>query len=228
MFRFIFTATALLTGSSVIYFYIFHKKLSARIQHRSHCGKLAASPKPCEIESIPDTVFTDKYFALYDHSSKSVPRYLLPGCMTTEQLFTELVRRNMTAFTHFPQALMIRMACKTAEEIQSFKASHISSLDFNKGDLVSGIYRVIARDTNKVEFEMKMKNMEFVNGRFALSFEEKDGNVTFSSETVMWRRADETRTMPLEKRVVRFIHETSAWWLMDSGTKYLMDLEVWG
>jgi hypothetical protein len=226
MFRFIVTATAVLTGSSAIYFYIFHKKLSARIQHRSHCGKLATSPKPCEIESIPEPVFTDKYFTRYDRSSKSVARYLLPSCMTTEQLFTKLVRRNITAFTHFPQALMIRMTCKTAEELQSFQASHISSLDFNKGDLVSGVYRVIARSTNKVEFEMEMKNMEFVHGRLALSFEEKDGNVTFSSETVMWRRADETRTMPLEIRVVRFVHETSTWWLIDSGTKYLMDLEV--
>ncbi|KAJ5122469.1 hypothetical protein N7448_003603 [Penicillium atrosanguineum] len=226
MFRLIFTATAVLTGSSVVYFYIFHKKLSARIQHRSHCGKLAASAKPCEIESIPDAVFTDKYFTLYDWSSKSVPRYLMPGCTTTEELFTKLVRRNMTVFTHFPQALMIRVGCTTAEEIHSFKTSHISSLDFDKGDLVCGVYRVIARSKNKVEFEMTMKNMEFVNGRLALSFKEKGGDVIFSSETVMWRRADESRTMPLEKCVVRFMHETAAWWLIDSGTKYLMDLEV--
>lgn len=226
MMRFIFTATAVITGSSAIYFYILHQRLSSRVQHRSHCGKLAASPKPNEIETIPDIVFTDEYFALYDRSSKPVPRYLLPGNVPTEQLFTNLVRRNMTAFTHFPQALMIRMVCKSAEEKQSFKASQISSLDFEKGDLVCGVYRVIARRKNKVEFEIKMKNMEFVNGRLAISFQEKDGEVVFSSETVMWRRADETRTMPLEKRVVRFMHETAAWWLIDSGIKYLMDLEA--
>ncbi|KAJ5677804.1 uncharacterized protein N7477_003437 [Penicillium maclennaniae] len=226
MFRFILTATAVITGSSVAYFYIFHKKLSARIHHRSHCGKLATSPKPCEIESIPEAVFTDKYFAHYDGTSKRVARCLLPGCITTEQLFTKLVRRNMTAFSHFPQALMVRIGCTTAEEIQSFKASHISSLDFNKGDLVCGAYRVVARSKNKVEFEMRMNDMEFVNGRLALSFKEKDGDVVFSSETIMWRRADDLRTMPLEKRVVRFMHETAVWWLVDSGTKYLMDLEV--
>ena len=171
-------------------------------------------------------VFTDKYIALYDWTSKPVPRCLLPGCMEIEQLFTKLLRRNMTAFSHFPQALMIRMGCTTTEEIQSFKASHIASLDFNKGDLVCGVYRVLARSKNKVEFEMKMNQMEFVNGRLALSFKENDGDVVFSSETVMWRRADESRTMPLEKRVVRFMHETAVWWLIDSGTKYLMDLEV--
>lgn len=121
---------------------------------------------------------------------------------------------------------MIRMRCTTAEEIQSFKASHISSLDFNKGDLVCGVYRVIARSKNKVEFEMKMNHMEFVNGRLAVSFKEKDGDVTFSSETIMWRLADDLRALPLEKRIVRFMHETAVWWLVDSGTKYLMDLEV--
>ncbi|KAJ5218603.1 uncharacterized protein N7498_000702 [Penicillium cinerascens] len=225
MFRFIFTATAVITGSSAIYLYIFHQKLSARVQHRSHCGKLAESPKPCEIESIPDTVYTDQYHALYDRSSKPVPRYLLPACIPTDVLFTKLVRRNMTVFSHFPQALMMRMVCKTAEERRSFKASQISTLDFNKGDLVCGMYRVVARSKNKVEFEMTMKNMEFVNGRLAISFQERDGDLVFSSETIMWRRADEMRTMPLEKRVVRWMHETAAWWLIDSGTKYLMDLE---
>ncbi|OQD74901.1 hypothetical protein PENDEC_c009G06628 [Penicillium decumbens] len=223
---FILTATAIITGSSVIYLYMFHQRLSSRIQHKSHCGKLAASPKPGEIESIPETVFTDQYVTLHDWSSKAVPRYLLPSDIPTELLFTKLVRRNMTAFSHFPQALMIRMVCKTAEERQSFKASHISSLDFNPGDLVCGVYRVIARSKNKVEFGMKTKNMEFVNGRLAISFREDDGEVVFSTETVMWRRADETRTMPLEKRVVRWMHKTAAWWLLDSGTKYLMDLEA--
>lgn len=120
---------------------------------------------------------------------------------------------------------MIRMVCKTAEERQSFKASQISSLDFNKGDLVCGVYRVVARSKNKVEFEMTMKNMEFVSGRLAISFQERDGDMVFSSETVMWRRADETRTMPLEKKVVRWMHQTASWWLIDSGTKYLMDLD---
>lgn len=120
---------------------------------------------------------------------------------------------------------MIRMVCKTAEERQSFNASQISSLDFNKGDLVCGVYRVVSRSKSKVEFEMTMKNMDFVSGRLALSFRERDGDMVFTSETVMWRRADETRSMPLEKKVGRWMHETACWWLIDSGTKYLMDLE---
>lgn len=223
--RFIFTASAIITGSSAVYFYICHQRLASRIQHRSHRGKLTASSKPVEIESVPDSVFTDEYFALYDRSTEAVPRSELPSSIPTDQLFTALVRRNMTAFSHFPQALMIRLLCGTEEEKQSFRSSQISSLDFKKGDLVCGVYRVVAREKNKVEFAMRMKNLEFVDGRLAISFSEMEDEVAFCSETMMWRRADETRSMPLEKPVLRWMHETAAWWLIDSGVKYLMDLE---
>lgn len=225
MMRFIFTATAVITGSSAVYFYISHQRLSSRIQHKSHRGKLSASPKPVEIESIPDAVFTDQYIALYDYASKAVPRDSLPDTIPTEQLFTSLVRRNMTVFTHLPQALMTRLVSKTPEEVRSFKASQIASLEFKEGDLVCGVYRVVARSMDKIEFDIQMKSMEFVNGRLAISFQEKDGEVVFCSETMMWRRANESRTMPLEKPIVRWVHETATWWLMDSGVKYLMDLE---
>jgi hypothetical protein len=226
MMRFIFTASAVITGGSAVYFYLFHQRLSSRIQHKSHSGKLSApSPKPIEIESVPDDIFTDQYFALYDHSSKSVARDALPKNIPTEQLFTKLVRRNMVAFTRFPQTLMIRLMSRAPEEQQSFKKAHLSSLDFTQGDLVCGVYRVIARSENKVEFEMTMKNMEFINGRLALSFRETENEVVFSSETLMWRRSDEKQAMPLEKPLLRWMHETAAWWLLDSGVKFLMEME---
>ncbi|KAJ5587580.1 uncharacterized protein N7459_003345 [Penicillium hispanicum] len=226
MLQFLLTATAVITGSSVIYFFIYHRRLSSRIQHRSHRGKLSASsPKPAEIQSVPESVFTDRYFALYDRSSRPVSRDALPSGIPLDLLFTKLVRRNMTAFAHFPQALMIRFVSKTPEEQRSFKASYIASLDFHEGELVCGVYRVIARSKNKVEFEMKIKTMEFASGRLAISFQEKDEQVVFSSEMMMWRRSDETQVMPLEKPLVRWMHETAAWWLMDSGVRYVMDLE---
>ncbi|KAJ5370568.1 uncharacterized protein N7496_006660 [Penicillium cataractarum] len=226
MMRFIVTASAVITGGSAVYFYLFHQRLSSRIQHKSHSGKLSApSPKPIEIESIPGDIFTDQYFALYDHSSKSVARDALPKNVPTEQLFTKLVRRNMMAFTRFPQALMIRLVSRAPEEQRSFKTSYLSSLDFKHGELACGVYRVIARTKNKVEFEMTMKNMEFINGRLALSFRETENEVVFSSETLMWRRSDEKQAMPLEKPLLRWMHETATWWLLDSGVKYLMEME---
>ncbi|KAJ6098796.1 hypothetical protein N7467_000331 [Penicillium canescens] len=226
MMRLIVTATAVITGSSVVYFYVFHQRLASTIQHKAHRGTLSASTKPTGIESVPDSVFTDQYFTLSDSSSKSILRCSLPGNESTELLFKRLVRRNMTAFSRFPQALMLKMACKTQEERDSFKRSHIASLDFKEGDLVCGVYRVKVRQENKVEFEMQMKTLDFVNGRLAISCQEKGDMIIFRSETVMWRKADESRRMPLERPVLRWMHETATMWLIDSGVRYLMDLET--
>lgn len=225
MLRLLFTTTAVLTGSSAVYFYVFHQRLSARIRHQSHCGKLSSSHQPVDITSVPDSVFSEEYFALHDRSSKSVPRACLPGNVPLELLLTKLIRRNMSAFAHFPQALALRLFSKSSEERQSFKAAHLATLDFRVGDLVCGVYRVSARSSNKVEFEISMKNMDFVSGRLAVSYHDQGEEVLFCTETLMWRRADEAQTMPIENPFLRWLHETAAWWLIDSGVKYLVDLD---
>ncbi|KAJ5826065.1 hypothetical protein N7474_003203 [Penicillium riverlandense] len=225
MLRHAITATALITGSSAVYFYILHLKLSSRVQHESHFETLSASsPRPTAIESVPEKVFTDHNYAFYDRASKTVPRDSLPLAESLESLFTKYVRRNMTAFSHLPAALMLRAVSKTPEQKQSFRTSHIASLNFQEGDLICGAYRVKVRHENKVEFEMKMQTMDFVEGRLALNCREEDGEVVFSTDVMMWKPADEKRTMPMEKPVARWMHELASWWLVDSGVQYLMDL----
>ncbi|CAI7611160.1 unnamed protein product [Penicillium glandicola] len=229
MIRLIFTATAIITSSSAIYFYIFHERLSKRIAHKAHIGTLSTAIKTPNIESIPETVFSDEYFTLYDYASQSVSRACLPSSESTDLLFKRLVRRNMRAFSRFPQALVLAMASKTPEQKKSFKAGYLGALDFEVGDLVCGVYRVVLRRRDRIEFEIKMETVDFVQGRLAISYEESssraEGKVVFCSETVMWKRAEEVRKMPLERPVLRWMHETAAWWLMDSGIKYLVDLE---
>ncbi|KAJ5442481.1 hypothetical protein N7445_005488 [Penicillium cf. griseofulvum] len=226
MMRLVFTATAIITSSSAIYFYIFHERLSKRIIHESHNGTGTLSAAKPKIESIPKPVFSDEYFTIYDHASKSVPRASLPG-ETTDVLFKSLVQRNMKAFSRSPQALMLSMASKTPEQKESFGAGHLAALDFEVGDLVCACYRVVVRRRDRVEFEIKMDAVDFVQGRLAISYEEssEEGMVVFCSETVMWKRADEVRKMPLERPILRWMHETASWWLLDSGVRYLVDLE---
>lgn len=226
MIRIIAIATALITGFSAAYLYNIYQNLSSRIQHRSHCGSASAlCPKPVRIATIPQTVYSGKYFAHYDMSSKSVSRSVLPHGERLDLLFTKLVRRNMTTSMLLPQALMFRSSSSTAEERKSFDSSQIAALDFKEGDLVCGIYRVKKRSKNTVEFEMQMKNMEFLDGRLAISFWEKGNKIVFCSETMMWRLCQEPRPMPLEKPLLRWMHETSTWWLLDSGVNCLMDLD---
>ena len=131
----------------------------------------------------------------------------------------------MTAFSHLPAALMLRAVSKTSEQKKSFRTSHIASLSFQEGDLICGAYRVKVRRENKVEFEMKMQMMDYVDGRLAISCREEDGEVVFSTEVMMWKPADEQRAMPMENPAARWMHELASWWLVDSGVQYLMDLE---
>ncbi|KAJ5457707.1 hypothetical protein N7475_009095 [Penicillium sp. IBT 31633x] len=143
MIRFILTATAIITGSSALYLYIFHERLSKRITHISYRGTLPATEK-LSIQSIPYPVLCDGYFTLYDRCSQSVPRASLPS-ESIDILFKKLMRRNMTAFSRLPQALALAMASKTPEQKRSFQKEYLATLDFEVGDLVCGAYRVAVR-----------------------------------------------------------------------------------
>ncbi|KAJ5558228.1 hypothetical protein N7535_008443 [Penicillium sp. DV-2018c] len=226
MLRLIITTTTIISASTAIYLYTFHTRLSKRVTHISHHGPLSKTPTKPSIQSLPPQLSTasNDFITIYDRASKSVPLSSLPST-DTAHLFTCLVRRNMTAFSRFPQALLLAMASKTPEQKRSFKKEHLDTLDFEVGDLVCGVYRVVTRSKDRVEFEMGLEKMEFAQGRLGISFREEGGNAVFCSETVMWKRAEEGRKMPLERGVVRWLHEIASWWLIDSGVRYVVDLE---
>lgn len=227
MIRSTITAAAILAGSSAVCLYLFHQRLSSRVEHVSQSGKLGLTKsRPISIESVPDDVFTDNCFALHDRASKSVSSDALPANIPVELLLTKLLRRNMITFTRLPQALAMKLSSRSLDERHSFDPALINSLEFKEGDLVCGVYRVIVRKDHKVEFEMKMKGMEFLNGRLATSISQTGDQVVFSTETFMWRQTNDTRKMPLERPLVRWMHETASWWLIDSGVDYLKNLNL--
>lgn len=215
------TVSALLTGSSAIYLYYFHQKLASRISHHSHYGTLPP-PTATSITSIPKSVYTEEYYTVYDHASRPVARRLLPS-IDPEELFMQFARRNMSTFARFPQSWTIWMITPFAQR-NTFKASYIHSLDFKEGDIVCGLYRVAARTASSIEFEFMPPAPAM--GRLVLSYREKDANMVFSSETAMWRNKEDKVPVPLERSVLKYLHEMAAWWLLDSGVRYLMDLEV--
>ncbi|PWY79316.1 hypothetical protein BO70DRAFT_380461 [Aspergillus heteromorphus CBS 117.55] len=212
--------------SIITYLSFLHRCLKNRINHEKHHGALPG-PDSTTIATIPSDVYSSKYYVLHDRASQRVPRQLLPPHHKDRDMLTLLLRRNMAAFAHFPQAYML-WATTPAVTRETFQASHIRSLDYNKGDLVCGIYRVLERSASKVEFGIAHKGIE---GRMSIGFWDEDKDVVFASETAMWTKtmnedAEEQRsTLPLENPVRCFFHELAAWWLLDSGVKYLVDLE---
>lgn len=208
------------TGSSVLYLYFFHESLASKVHHSSRCGNLPVSISE-NLTSVPPEIFSEEYYAVYDQASKSVSRQLLPD-MEPQILLTRLMRRNMTQFARFPQAWVLKML-SSPEERRSFQALHLANLDFQDGDLACGMYRVKHRTPTRVEFELKPTGI--VNGRLVVSLQERGDDVVFTTETVMWRPAKEKVVMPLERGLVKWVHETAAWWLLDSGIRYLTDLK---
>jgi hypothetical protein len=217
----ILTACALITVSSALYLYYFHRTLASRIHHASHYGKLPPSTS-ATVTSIPEPVYSEDYYTVYDHAARSVTRRLLPSLEPAE-LFTQLVRRNMSTFARFPQAWTIWMITPSAQ-CNSFRASHFRSLDFREGDVVCGLYRVVVRTASSIEFEFMPPAP--VKGRLVLSFREQEGSLVYASQTVMWKARDDKTVIHLERPVRKFMHEMAAWWLLDSGVRYLMDLDV--
>lgn len=201
------------------YIYVCHRSLASRIHPVLHTGILPRSLSS-SILSIPPSVFTKQYFSVYSLSSRSVPRQLLPS-RDLPALFVLLLRRNLTVFSHFPKAWKQRSTCSW-ELRRTFRSAYIQSLDFNEGDVVCGVYRVLVRKPDRVEFQVDMNECD---ARWVLRYWEDGEEVVFCSETVSWRLAETETPMPGENRMLRFLHETMAWWLLDSGVRYLMDLD---
>lgn len=130
----------------------------------------------------------------------------------------------MSRFARMPQAYVMK-AIATPEERKTFEPSFIETLDFKVGDVVQGMYRVIARSEGKVEFEMTPLVGVMRGGRLVISIERIGDELVCGSETVMWKDAGEEEKMHLEKGVVKWLHEIASWGLLKAGTKYLMNLK---
>ncbi|KAL4957857.1 hypothetical protein BDW69DRAFT_155476, partial [Aspergillus filifer] len=216
----IITATALSGLSIAVTFYLNYKKqaLASRVTHSSKRGHLSPST-PRNISSLPPEVLSEKSYAVYDYASVSTPLHTLPE-LSTRELLTVLIRRNMSYFAVSPQArlLKLRLAADADADIRrSFDSACLETLQFEEGDIVCNAYRVVLRSDEKIEFEFLFG----VQGRLVVCVENFGDEVIFHNETVMWRGADEGVKMLLERRLLNWVHEYTAWWMLSSGVDYL-------
>ncbi|EAW15270.1 uncharacterized protein ACLA_059340 [Aspergillus clavatus NRRL 1] len=213
--------TSAVLGTAAIGIYLYHETLRSRLITKSQHGHLPRS-LATHITTAPESVFTAQTTAVYDSASTAVPRAQLPN-LSTHDLLTRFLQRNMSRFARLPQAYILR-AMSTAAEKPGFDAARIQALEFREGDSVCGAYRVVLRTAERVEFALKP--MGVIQGRLVVSLtEDGDGRVVFMNETLMWRPVGEKVVMPLETGVGRWVHELTAWWMLDSGVRYLMGLK---
>lgn len=214
--------STLLIGSPVAYLVYLHNSLSSTINHARQRGVLTSSTAP-GISSIPASAFLSTHSMVHDRAYKAVPVSRVPA-VKKDELITLYLRHTMGFFSsRFPQSYLLRFVVPF-EQKKTFSEDHISNLDFKEGDVVCGLYRVTARTKNKVEFEMTPVGI-VQGGRMSIGIQRKGDEWICSSETVMWKKAGEKELMPLERRAIRWMHELAAWWLLEAGTRYLIDLK---
>ncbi|KAK2773468.1 hypothetical protein FQN53_004147 [Emmonsiellopsis sp. PD_33] len=219
--------TLLVLGTPTIYFLRLHRQLSRKIQHSRRTGSLSSFPLTTNVRSIPAGTLTSPTRAVYDTATLSLPASSLPSehDLPAEELLTHYLRRNMQNFSWFPQARLLRLTSRTAAEKQTFEPGYLQRAGFREGELICGIYTVVGRRGGVVEFELKPTGA--MRGRLVISVERRgeggDGEVVFGSETVMWKGEGEKGVLPLEVGLLRFLHEMAAWWLLVSGTGWLVE-----
>ncbi|KAG4423859.1 hypothetical protein IFR04_003004 [Cadophora malorum] len=242
-------ASALLIGAPIANIFYTHWSLSRFVQHGKELKRLTPSVKKT-ISSIPDEALSTENVMFHDVSNtqnyspatksieklrwtypvstiqwaqRSIPVSKVPD-LSSDELVILYLRHTMSRFARMPQAYVMK-AIATPEERKTFEPSFIETLDFKVGDVVQGMYRVIARCEGKVEFEMTPLVGVMKGGRLVISTERKGDELVCGSETVMWKDARDKEKMHLEKGIVKWFHEIASWGLLKAGTKYLMSLK---
>ena len=227
--RFVITSLALVSSSAVIYTIYLHQTLSRKVKHVHKIGLPKADDDDnTMIESLPaDLADPSKFHVISDIASKSVPSVELPKCDDPSLMLTKYLQRNMSCFTRFPQALLLKLVFTAPETRDTFRSSFVEKLNFIPGDIVCGAYKVEVRRPDKVEFGMvSLEGLPPMNGRLVISVQPKGEQTLFVTETLQWRRRDEKTVLPLERAAMKWLHELASWWLLETGTKRLCGLNL--
>ncbi|CEJ89718.1 hypothetical protein VHEMI05542 [[Torrubiella] hemipterigena] len=140
------------------------------------------------------------------------------------------VQAAHVAFSWTPQAFLIRSLIKDKDTRATFDASRLLSTNFVQGDIVNGVYRVIAYQGKGPQHPGQPERVELaltsppdykgppMEGRIIAIVEEAEekGSVVLVNETWMWRKVEDKPTM-LESAGGKLFHGLLAKWLLTAG-----------
>lgn len=227
--RFILTGSAIGITSIYLYARYLYRALRAQVDHTivtAEERKLAHASGEIECLPIEMVNHPEQYRVIHVRDEKAGAVKVLLDGRQAEELFTKLLRRNMTLFSsRTPQCYILRLMAKTSEQKASFTTQHICALDFLKGDLVCGFNRVLKRDPLKCELELvPAEGMGNFSGRLVIMLHRKGDAAVLTTQTLQWTGAKDSTVLPLERGVANFMHECASWWLLVSGLRYLEQL----
>ena len=212
-------------ASVYLYARYYHQSLASQINHQKldTTGRKRAQEHG-ELETLPKELLEspENFRIVHDRAEKTLDDARLFEHETVEDLFTKLIRRNMSSFAKLPQSWMLSMMAKTPEQKNSFKQSHLVAIDYVECDLFCGFYRVIKRDRLKVEINMELPpGAGPLSGRLVVSLNKRGEEAFLRTETLQWVQADAKVALPLERAPIRFMHEIASWWLLVSGAAFI-------
>ncbi|PLB49100.1 hypothetical protein P170DRAFT_475417 [Aspergillus steynii IBT 23096] len=211
-----------ITLSSTVALYTLHRYLGKRLEHEQNVGDVSPF-LPFKITSVPPV--WDNWHYLLNCATcrvhrKDLPPRDLPG------LFELMVRQNMMEFRRLPYGYFVYWIAPRSVK-PTFADSHILALDFVERDALNGIFVVCQREADKLVCLVNGRHP--IETRLIMHYWEEGDDVIFCRETLMWRlkarENEKQRKLPLENPVLRFMHELTAWWLLDSGVRYLKEMK---
>jgi hypothetical protein len=207
---------------------LYHYSLGRQISHtRPNSSARQAALECGEVDSLPkDIIESPKAYRIaHDKVVKHIPDLVV---MMSEELgtrFTKLLRRNMTSFSRMPQGWILWLVMSSPEQRRTFTQEHIQSLDFQEGDVVCGVYRVVKRTALHVEMEMKPPTSDLpISGLLIISLRPRNDGATLISETIQWTKKDSGAILPVERWLGGFLHSIGSRWLVITGAAYLKSL----
>jgi hypothetical protein len=116
----------------------------------------APIPSQDDVRSIPQELRDSPkdWLLSIETASKAIPASRLPKDLSCDELLIKYLRANMTSFTYTPQAPLLRRMCKAPDAKRTFGADCLSKLDFEVGDLVCGVFRVVVKGKRRVEMAL--------------------------------------------------------------------------
>ncbi|KAI9022385.1 hypothetical protein DFJ74DRAFT_706376 [Hyaloraphidium curvatum] len=208
------TAASLVGGYA--YMRLRLSRLSASVAHRGFSIG-PASPGPASVPAAASEpsarVFSDGY-------EIRVPASRLPDVPRFE-LMSRVMRAGMAGFVDLPQGRMFRFMFRNEppEILGAATPGEVRALGMEVGDTILKIYKVASRAEDGSKAEVTFGDGGAIAGCLTYGIRDAgDGNITLSTETLMWNAKDVTKgdALPMAHAVPRFFHEYASMSLLQA------------
>ena len=224
--RFIWVGTigAFAITSIILYLRHLHKSLHSQITNvKVKDFERKAAHASQDLECLPKDLIEhpEDFRIIHERDEKDVQMAIPGNEVEKQELFTHLLRHNMSLFSRFPQCWILRLMV-SPDKAHTFSRKHLESLEFREGDVYCGLQVVLKRSALKAEIgSLPHPKFGDMNGRLVLSLQQDNGRVFLRPDTIPWTKASNSTKLPLESGFAKYLHDFASWGLLVAGANFL-------